>query len=396
MGSPVKHGDGANIIAIHPGTGTLKWITQVDRHPAAIITGSPVAFNNVIYVGVASYEEDLSSVPGYPCCSFRGSVVALDQATGKKLWQTFTVEPNGGATDEFSGGAVWEPPAIDASRGLLYVGTGDNYTVPSSNKNCEMSHEANGSPTLCTNPGDHFDSVVALDLKTGKIKWSTKVKEYDTWILDCLFPAPAGATHCPAPSGGDLDFTGSGPNLVGNIVGIGEKSGVYWALDPDTGAILWNTTVGPGSAAGEMWGTASDGKNIYLPISNFFHVPYKLTPNGEAISWGSWSAINAATGRIVWQTADPTSLALDTGGMSVANGVVFAGSISGNMYALNAQTGKVLWSFASGWPVVDAPSIVNGVVYWGAGYSRGTATNPGFRYGHSSAARKIYAFALAK
>jgi polyvinyl alcohol dehydrogenase (cytochrome) len=91
MGSPVEHIDGANIVAINPLTGTLKWITQVDSHPSAVITGSPVAFNNVVYVGVASLEELLASVPGFPCCTFRGSVVALDAGTGKKLWQTFTV-----------------------------------------------------------------------------------------------------------------------------------------------------------------------------------------------------------------------------------------------------------------------------------------------------------------
>jgi polyvinyl alcohol dehydrogenase (cytochrome) len=127
-----------------------------------------------------------------------------------------------------------------------------------------------------------------------------------------------------------------------------------------------------------MWGTASDGKNIYLPINDFFGAPYKLVPNGPTITWGSWSAIDATTGKIVWQTADPISGALDTGGMSVANGVVFAGSLSGTMYGLNAQTGKVLWSFASGGPVVDAPHCQRGRLL-GFGVQSRHSHQPGFQ-----------------
>src|SRR2546425_6814109 len=109
--------NGANVMAVDRQTGMLRWITQVENHPAAIITGSPVVFDGVVYIGVSSSEETLATNPAYPCCSFRGSVVALDAKSGAMLWKTFDMPDNGGRTDQYSGGAVWQPPAIDTKRG---------------------------------------------------------------------------------------------------------------------------------------------------------------------------------------------------------------------------------------------------------------------------------------
>jgi polyvinyl alcohol dehydrogenase (cytochrome) len=152
-------------------------------------------------------------------------------------------------------------------------------------------------------------------------------------------------------------------------VGFGQKSGIYWGLTPSTGDISWSAVVGPGSTLGGIeWGTASDGERIYAAISNSLHDAYKLAKGGDAITWGSWGAVNAQTGKMVWQTADPTRGAIDPGAMSVANGVVYAGSFSGFMYALDAKKGNILWSFNSGGSVIDGPAIADGVVYWGSGY----------------------------
>jgi polyvinyl alcohol dehydrogenase (cytochrome) len=117
--SPGSPHNGANVIAVDQATGALRWITQVDQHPAAIITGSPVVFNYVVYVGVSSTEEGLAVDSSYPCCSFRGSLVALNANTGAVLWQTFSTPDNHGGTDGYSGGAIWQPPAIDPARGTL-------------------------------------------------------------------------------------------------------------------------------------------------------------------------------------------------------------------------------------------------------------------------------------
>jgi polyvinyl alcohol dehydrogenase (cytochrome) len=369
--------EGASIIAVDPGSGVLRWITKVEDHPAALITGSPVAYNGIIYVGVASGEEGVANQVGYDCCTFRGSVVALNADTGKIVWKTYTVPDNHGAPNAYSGGAIWQPPAIDTVRHLLYVGTGNNYDVPVSVKDCEERFQA------CTPESDHFDSALALDLGAGTIRWYRKVSPYDAWTYACSNPRPG--VICPMPTGPDYDFGGSGPNLVGNVVGFGQKSGRFWALNAGDGTTLWMTQVGPGGALGGIqWGTAADGTRIYVPISNAGKVPYTLAPHGATITWGSWAALNPSTGQILWQTADPTPGAFDPGAPSAANGVVYVGSTSGHMYALDATSGKILWDFNSGGSVIDGPAIVDGVVYWGSGYKRqsGLANN------------KLYAFSL--
>jgi polyvinyl alcohol dehydrogenase (cytochrome) len=365
---------GANVMAVFRDTGALHWITQVESNQAAVITGPPVAFEGVIYVGVSSIEEGLALSPTYQCCSFRGSVVALNAKTGGILWKTYVMP------EEYSGGAVWQPPAIDADRGVLYVGTGNNYNVPASVAACQ-----NATPRKsCSAPNDYYDTAMALDLKTGQVKWAHKLESFDTWTLACI-GASGPNPNCPVPDSPDFDLGGSGPNLLGNIVGFGQKSGIFWALDPDNGKILWATPVGPGGNLGGIeWGTATDGERIYIAIANYLSLPYTLVPSGQLITWGAWSALDVKTGRILWQTADPTKGSIDRGSVSVANGVMYAGSNSGQMYALDAKTGKILWSFASGGTVIDGPSIDEHTLYWGSGYAvlDGTGNN------------KVYAFAL--
>ena len=373
--------NGANVISVDRETGTLLWMTHVDAHPAAIITGSPVVFAGVVYIGVSSNEEGLALNPAYPCCSFRGSIVALNEKNGAMLWKTFDMPDNGGQPGGYSGGAVWQPPAIDPKRGTLFVATGNNYTAPADVEACQ-----NATPTAnCAAADDFFDTALALDLKTGQIKWAKRLQGLDTWTAACLTPTGPKA-NCPVPTSQDFDFGGAGPNLVGSIVGFGQKSGIFWALNPDDGNIVWSTPVGPGASLGGIeWGTATDGQRIYVAIANSDHLPYTLVPSGQQITWGAWSALDVATGKILWQTADPTANTIDRGSVSVANGVMYAGSNSGQMYALDTKTGKILWNFASGGSVIDGPSIVDGALYWGSGYRNilGTGNN------------KVYAFTLA-
>jgi len=372
---------GANVISVDRETGTVQWITQVETHPAAIITGSPVVFDGVVYIGVSSSEETLATDPTYPCCTFRGSVVALDEKSGAMLWKTFDMPDNGGQPGGYSGGAIWQPPAIDPKRGTLFVGTGNNYTAPADVEACQ-----NATPTAnCAAADDFFDAALAVDLKTGQIKWAKRLQGLDTWTVACLTPTGPKA-NCPVPTSPDFDLGGSGPNLLGNIVGFGQKSGIFWALNPDDGNIVWSTPVGPGASLGGIeWGTATDGQRIYVAIANSDHLPYTLVPSGQHITWGAWSALDVATGKILWQTADPTADTIDRGSVSVANGVIYAGSNSGQMYALDATTGNILWNFASGGTVIDGPSIVDGTLYWGSGYRniQGTGNN------------KVFAFSVA-
>ena len=299
------------------------------------------------------------------------------------LWKTFDIPDNGGQVGGYSGGAVWQPPAIDPKRGSLYIGTGNNYTAPAAVEACQ-----NATPTAnCTAADDFFDTALALDLKTGQIKWSKRLQGFDTWTVACHLPAGTNP-NCPVPTSPDFDLGGAGPNLLGDIVGFGQKSGIFWALNPDNGNIIWSTPVGPGSSLGGIeWGTATDGKRIYVAIADRDQIPYTLVPSGQKITWGSWSALDVLTGKILWQVPDPTvGTTLDTGSVSVANGVMYAGSYSGQMYAFNTETGEILWNFASGGSVIDGPSIVDGVLYWGSGYRN---IPPGI--GNN----KVFAFSLA-
>ena len=335
--------------------------------------------------------------PSYTCCSVSGSVVAVEAFFGFKLWETFTV-PKG-----YSGGAVWgSNPVVDLERGTVFVGTGNNYSVPTDPAYVAcISH--GGTRASCQSPNDHADSILALDMFTGRVKWATRLETWnqpgitngsDDWNVDCIFVA-AGTSNCPSAPGPDYDF-GSAPNEITyltdrgfkTIIGAGQKSGIYYALDPDTGALLWQTQVGPGSSLGGIeWGSATDGTRIYVAICNLYGIP---SAAGNA---GSWAALDPATGKILWQKADPNG-GVDIGPMAVTNGVVYADSMGGatsttakTMFALDASTGATLWSFAAGSSVNAGATIVDGTVYWGSGYAHlGTALGSGNT--------KFYAFSI--
>jgi polyvinyl alcohol dehydrogenase (cytochrome) len=361
---------GATVFAIDKHTGDLLWSTKVDEHPAAIVTQSAVVHGNIAYVGVASLEEGFALDPGYPCCTFRGSLVALDVRTGKIVWKTYM------APEGFSGNAVWGPtPSIDPSRGAIYVATGNNYTVPQEVLVCVADNEGDPDAVSACIPADnHFDSILSLDLKTGAINWAVRALPFDAWTLACIF---GPEENCTSPSGPDLDF-GEGPALftIGegsnklDVVGAGQKSGQYWVLDRDTGAIIWLTRTGPGGLLGGMiWGSAVDGERIYTANANSSFEPWTLV-GGSTVNSGFWTAMDADTGEILWQTADPEGF-INQGPVAVANGVVYGCSldVDGHMYALDAATGEVLWSFESGGSCNAGAAIVNGTVYWGSGYS---------------------------
>jgi polyvinyl alcohol dehydrogenase (cytochrome) len=353
---------GAAMLAIDAKTGKLMWKTQMDTHPQANITGSPAAFDNEVFIGIASGEESAAGSSTYKCCSFRGSFAAVNATTGKIIWKTFTV-PEG-----YTGAAVWgSNPVVDAERKLVYIGTGNNYSKPIDPAYTKCI-AAGGTEPKCLSPDDHVDSMLALDMATGKIKWAKRLSSDDDFNVACFTDMP-GKGNCPkGPVGLDYDF-GSAPNTISaTAIGAGQKSGVYSAFNAETGALLWSRKVGPGSDLGGMeWGSATDEKRIYVAISNFDKDKYVA---GTA---GSWAALNATTGEILWQVKDPNS-SVDIGPMGVSNGVVYAGSMStakdqSNMFALDAATGKVLWKFNSGASVNAGAVISGGVVYWGSGYS---------------------------
>lgn len=382
---------GAWLLGLDAATGDREWIMQPDPSPYAVVTGSPAVHEGVVYLGVSSSEE------GRIAPTFRGSVLAVSAANGAILWRTYMVPPS------YSGGPVWSgAPAIDPGRNQVYVTTGNNYLVPKSVQNCETA--ANGDPVkilACQAPDNFEDSIVALDMTTGAIKWGHRCSAQDAWIAACLMP---GNPFCPEPPGNDEDF-GAGANLFtavingqpASLVGAGQKTGVYWALDAGAGTVVWETKIGPGGLLGGIeWGTAADGERIYVAISNSRRAPYYLQPSGIPWNGGSWAALDPATGNILWQVADPGidtvipgAPALSLAPVSVANGVVYCASMSGYMYALDARNGDTLWSFLAPGSVNAGPAIVDGSVYWGSGYHNFPARKP-----VGTASNTFYAFAL--
>jgi len=361
--------EGAIVFALDAKSGRPKWRTKVEADPAAMITSAPIVDDGVVYVGVASKAESQHRPP-----TFRGSVLALSADTGKILWQTYLTK------EGYTGAGVWgSTPAVDHDAGLVYVATGNNYSVPVGV--CGAPERLNCTPS----PADNYvDSIVALDVKTGHIAWAARTLTDDV---------STNFDH----DGPDYDFA-QGPSLftteIGGkpttLVGAGQKSGVYWALNPATGKVVWKTEVGPGGGlGGMMWGSATDGKRIYVSIGNAAHVPIEIasaTGESQTITGGFWAALDAATGAVLWRTPDPQG-AIDIGALTVGNGVVYAGSLAPqgeNMYALDATTGAVKWAFASGGSVAGGSSVVDGAVYWGSGYKIGSvngANNKLFGFG---------------
>ena len=398
QGGPEIFKGGAPVVAVDKHTGEVAWTTKIEEQAQAVITQSAVVHDGIAYVGVSSWEEYVAAkVSGYECCTFRGSLNALDVATGAVLWKTMMTPDVAG----YSGNPVWGGmPAIDPSRGMIYVTTGNVYTLPADVIACvgaaRKAKDA-AAERVCTDaePTNYTNAFVALDLRTGAVKWGASVQPYDPYTQSCFTPRP-NPQNCPDPAGPDFDFA-QGPKLFTAtidgveraLIGSGQKSGIYWALDRDTGEILWQTQVGPGSALGGMeWGSATDGDRIYVAIANYARRSWTLVGDGadagRTIIHGFWAALDAATGEILWQTADPNSGARDMAAVSVANGVVFAGSManktqSPTMFALDAASGEILWRFPSGGSVAAGAAIADGVVYWGSGYQMwGGCTNNKF------------------
>jgi polyvinyl alcohol dehydrogenase (cytochrome) len=415
---------GATLYAVNRLTGKLVWKTQLESHPLSVVTQSPVIYDNKVFVGVASLEEAAARRLGYECCSFRGSMLAVDLASGRILWKTYMTPPARSnipfAKPDFTGAAVWgSAPSIDVARHQLYIATGNNYSFPQALRDCLAAHRGNpaAQQSECyarLDPPDNYaETVLALDLDTGAVRWARKLHNYGAWTFACdpdLLPAiPVYAPNCQDLDSLDFDF-GQAPMLVKaessglakDLLGVGQKSGVFFTFDPDDGADVWATRVGPGGELGGIeFGSATDGKRFYVQNTNFDHTPMLLTVGphtGQVVNGGIWAALDVATGEVLWQTADPSSnqpltgdinhltwgdhkgpgfFAVDMGPLTIANGVLFGGSMDkeGHMYAFDAATGDILWSFASGGSVMSAPAVDGNTIYWGSGYSQGFNNN---------------------
>jgi polyvinyl alcohol dehydrogenase (cytochrome) len=332
---------------------------------------------------LSSSEEGVGAQPGYECCTFRGSVVALDAANGDEVWRTYMIaEPatrrtkNAEGTQLWgpSGAAVWSSPTIDEQTNSVYVATGDGYSAPA-------------APMT--------DAIVALDLSTGAIRWSTQTTAGDAFNMAC---GSTNTTNCPEHGGPDHDF-GQSPILVplangARVLLAGQKSGVMHAFDPDdNGRRLWSTTVGHGGELGGIeWGSSTDGRLVYVPLSDITFKEPTLRGRGGLSSekGGGLFALRLADGTQAWMARPngcgerPSCSPALSAPAAAIPGAVFGGSIDGHFRAYATDDGRVLWDVdtardfdtvngvkARGGSIdVGGPAIANGIVVTTSGYGQ--------------------------
>jgi polyvinyl alcohol dehydrogenase (cytochrome) len=378
-GYAVYFGDGrANAYAVDAQTGQQIWIRRVDEHTAAAITGAPTVYNGRVYVPVQGLnEEGTGGRGGYQCCTFRGSLSALDANTGAVIWKTYTVdEPKPRARNKEgvqmfgpAGGGIWAAPTVDPKRNMVYASTGNGYADP---------------------PQKMANAVIAFDMNTGAVKWVNQTTPNDSWTLGCQAKNPDNPA-CPETLGPDFDFSAS-PTLVTvngrDLLVTPQKSGMAFAMDPDDeGKIIWQQRIGRGSGLGGQWGAAADEQNAYIGVSDL----QSQTPGGMR-------ALRLTTGEIAW-TMPPQPVLCGTGrscraaqggAVTVIPGAVLSGSLDGGMRAYSAADGTVLWTFdtnrefatVNGVPAtgggIEGPGAVvaGGMIYFNSGYG-GILGRPG-------------------
>ncbi|MDC0598304.1 PQQ-binding-like beta-propeller repeat protein [Gammaproteobacteria bacterium] len=323
----------ANAYAINAETGLQIWSTKIESHSGARASGSVTYYEGRLYVPMSGINEgNIGSDPDYPCCTFRGSMSALDANVGTVIWKTYTIgEPqrrgistNGQPLWGPSGVGIWNAPTIDEKRGLLYSGTGPAYSSP--------------APVTT-------DAVIAFEMDTGDIRWVNQFT-VDVWSGGCGQNSDSNP-NCPENTGPDVDFSAS-PILTTtetgrDIIVIPQKSGEAHALDPDNnGATLWTYRAGPGGAVGGVWGSAVEGNIMYVAVGGYFN---EVT--------GGIHAINIETGERIWYTP-PQDLLCSSGpgcsptqaaAVTAVPGAVFSGSADGGLRAYSAEDGNVIWTF---------------------------------------------------
>lgn len=365
----------ATAYALDAMTGAKLWTRKVESHPLARITGAPALYDGRLYVPMSSYEEAQGANPDYGCCTFRGSITALDASTGDIVWKTYAIPEapslrghSTKGTELFgpAGGSIWSAPTIDARRGRLYAATGNTYS-------------GKVQPNA--------EAVLAFDLKTGKILWVTKgepMESNDVYIGSCNGHEKENP-NCPEKNGPDVDF-GTSPVLTKtpggkDLIVIGSKNGLGMAMDPDqNGKMLWQYRAGQGSILGGIeWGVAADGEKIYFPLSDI------LRPKP-----GGLHALSPATGERLWYAPPqppkcppgPGCNAAQSAAITVIPGAIFSGANDGVMRAYSTKDGAIIWEYdtnrefqtLNGVPAHGAsmigpgPVIAGGMLYFNSGY----------------------------
>jgi polyvinyl alcohol dehydrogenase (cytochrome) len=361
----------SNVYAVDAQNGELLWMKHADDHFTARITAAPTLHEGRLYVPVSSSEEWSGSTLDYPCCTFRGSVQALDANTGRQLWKTYTIADAPKPTRKNSkgvqlwapaGASVWNSPTVDGKAHALYFGTGDSETEPAAKTS---------------------DAVMALDMNTGKVLWVFQAQAHDAFMGGCS--GADKSENCPSVQGPDLDI-GNSPILSAlpngrRILLAATKDGNVFALDPDrSGALVWKVNIADNSKGlnGVMWGGASDVQNVYYGLSRGGIVAIRVE-TGERI-WFNSLAKPGVSGRMGQSAA-----------VSAIPGVIFTGGWDGRLDALSTMDGRVLWEFDTarefatvnqvpaqgGTIAAPGPVIAGGMLLAGSGYGVFGTDQPG-------------------
>ncbi len=333
----------AKVYAVDALTGELVWMIRADDHPSATLTGTPALDGDRLFVPVSSLEVIGAADPAYECCSFRGSVLALNVADGTELWRHYAIPDAPRATGVTSAGTrvlapsgapVWNSPTLDRRRNRLYFGTGENYSTPADNNS---------------------DAIIAVDLTTGERVWQRQSTAGDAWNVACMM---ADNPNCPPEDGPDFDH-GSSVVLVDKpngqqVLMAGHKNGTIFGLDPDNGgAVLFTQRVGRGSIQGGVhFGMAAEGSIIYAPINDM-----NDTRNGDVLdpqaARPGVHAIDVVEQAVLWSYVQPNECGPDrpfcdrgvSAAITAAPGVVFAAHLDGVLRAYARDTGDLLWSY---------------------------------------------------
>lgn len=354
----------ARVYVVDARSGRLLWSRKVSEHPNATITGTPAVAGGRLYVPLSALEVTTAADPNYECCTFRGAVVALDAARGSVVWTAYAIPeaarpvktlPSGKRLFAPSGAPIWNSPEIDEKRGVLYVGTGDNYSSPAN---------------------DTSDAVLAFRLSDGALVWKFQATARDAWNVGCMMALDH--PNCPPENGPDLDF-GAGLVLVHlangrDVLVAPQKSGVLFGLDPDQrGALLWKTAVGRGGIQGGIeFGVAVADGRIFAGLADM-----KDEHTGRVLATGEpgMVAVDAATGKILWRTLARDhcagAAACDPGitaAVTAVPGLVIAGQMDGTLVVYDATSGAVLRELDTRTPVTStAGTRAHGGSFGGGG-----------------------------
>lgn len=372
----------ANMYAVDAATGALIWKVKVDNQRNTGITAGSTYYGGRLYVPLADAEEGPAVDPKYECCTGRGALIALDAATGKQIWKTYTTdEPKKTTISKTgtqlwgpSGASIWSAPTVDPEKKLVYAGTGDNFSEPATKTS---------------------DAIIAFDMETGHIEWTSQLTANDAYTVGCRMTDKLG---CPDADGPDYDI-GASPILVKLATGkrvllVSQKSGVAHAIDPDNkGAVVWEHRVGAGSPLGGIqWGSASDGRYMYVANSDISFTKPSFARGERRVldpkPGGGLFAISIATGERIWAAKPPVCgdrpfcSPAQSSAVTVIPGVVFSGSVDGHIRGYSANDGKVIWDYdteheyktvngytAKGGSLdCPGPTVAGGMVFVESGY----------------------------